>query len=100
MLLWNEYFRAEQALKMDRLMQVESLKPIKRLTASFKPVACTPSSAIILVDDKRKRVCMVTKRKKIDFGGQTVSVCNGENAELDTESIINCLYLERYFQAV
>ena len=55
-----------------RLVQLESVVPLKKLTASFKPSACIDSSAIILIDHTRNKVCMVTKQKKIDFGGQTV----------------------------
>lgn len=54
-----------------RLVQVESVLPFKRLSSLFKPGGLTPSAAIILIDNNN-RVCMVTKRKKIDWGGSTV----------------------------
>eukprot|EP01083_Nonionella_stella_P058966 154343_1 len=55
-----------------RLLQVDSLRHPNPLTASFVPAKLTPSAAIILVDHNHNKVCMVTKRKKIDWGGQTV----------------------------
>eukprot|EP01084_Bolivina_argentea_P268536 456138_1 len=55
-----------------RLLQLESIAPLKKLTTSFKPNGCTSSAAILLIDDMQNKVCMVTKRKKIDWGGQTV----------------------------
>ena len=69
------YFALVLKQMAQKLIQLESFLPFKRLTATFKPGAVTPSSAIILIENglnyesmnKPYKACMVTKTKKIDW---------------------------------
>lgn len=51
---------------------------LQPLSKDFRPTQLTSSSAVVLVrtskdiPDKKSQVCMVTKTKRVDFGGSTV----------------------------